>query len=91
MSFWAAVIEGRISANVDFMVQLGARGSLWIVPRLFPRVLILHPTPLKPNGAIPCPQHWRLCSFALEGDSCGGHGRHNLEPRAEKSLNKEVY
>lgn len=43
--------------------------------RLLPRPLVLHITLLKPNDAIPYLQHWGLCSFALEGDNCGGRVR----------------
>ena len=36
VSFWAAAVERRVSANVDFIVQLGTRDSLGLYPDAFP-------------------------------------------------------
>lgn len=52
ISFWGAAIEGRVSASVDFMVQLGTRSSFWTLLRLLPRAVVLHPTSLKPSPAL---------------------------------------
>lgn len=91
-TFWAAatLVEGRVSVSADFMVQLGAWGSFGLCPDSFPEPWFSS-VPL-PNQMTPSsPSTLGALSIYIGGGGCRGHRKHDLEPRAEKSSNKEVY